>query len=92
VLVCEPATPDCALAVLGERVDLTVIRSGTYGLMPGSVAAQDGLVSLSTNRVHRVLPDLTHVGLITSESGAAESSRANLDVVAAAMTSAALSD
>jgi hypothetical protein len=56
----------------------------------GWVAAQDGLVSLSTNVVHRVLPDMTHVGLITSESGAAESSRAILDVVAAVRTGAAL--
>jgi pimeloyl-ACP methyl ester carboxylesterase len=54
----------------------------------GWVAAQDGLVSLSTNSVHRVLPEMTHVGLITSEVGATVSSKAILDVVAAVRTGA----
>ena len=55
----------------------------------GWVAAQDGLVSLSTNVSHRILPDMEHSApLITSESGAAASSKAILDVVAAVRTGA----
>jgi len=40
----------------------------------------------STNSAHRVLQDMTHAALITSESGAAASSKAILDVVAAVRT------
>ena len=74
-----------------DGLPLVVLTAG-FEHQAGWVAAQDGLVSLSTNSVHRVLPDLTHVGLITSESGAAESSRAILEVVDAVRTGAALGD
>ena len=58
----------------------------------GWVAAQDGLVALSTNVSHRMLPDVEHTALISSESGAAASSKAILDVVAAIRTGTALAD
>jgi pimeloyl-ACP methyl ester carboxylesterase len=58
----------------------------------GWVAAQDGLVALSTNVSHRILPDMEHSALITSESGAAASSKAILDVVAAVRTGARLAN
>ncbi len=74
-----------------DGLPLAVLTAGSEA-QAGWVAAQDGLVSLSTNTVHRVLPDMTHVGLITSDSGVAESSTAILDVVAAVKTGAALSD
>jgi len=74
-----------------DDLPLAVLTAGAQA-QAGWVAAQDALASLSTNSVHRVLPDLTHVGLITSDSGVAESSRAILDVVDAVKTGAALSD
>lgn len=74
-----------------DGLPLAVLTAGSEA-QAGWVAAQGGLVSLSTNSVHRVLPDMTHTGLITSESGAAESSRAILDVVAAVRTGSALAD
>jgi len=82
-------------ASLREAMDLTnldglplVVVTAVLQAQEGWVAAQDGLVSLSTNVSHRVLPDMEHTTLITSEAGAAESSNAILDVVAAARTGA----
>jgi len=65
-----------------------VVVTAVVDAQTGWVAAQDGLVALSTNVSHRILPDMEHTALITSESGAAESSKAILDVVAAARTGA----
>jgi pimeloyl-ACP methyl ester carboxylesterase len=86
-------------ASLREAMDLTsldglplVVLTAGSEAQAGWVAAQDGLVSLSTNSVHRVFSDLTHIGLIESESGAAESSRAILEVVAAVRTGSPLAD
>ena len=75
-----------ALTSLGARplVVVTAVLEAPAGWVP----AQDGLVSLSTNSVHRVMQDLSHVPLITSESGATASSKAILDVVAAVRTGA----
>jgi pimeloyl-ACP methyl ester carboxylesterase len=75
-----------ALTSLGARplVVVTAVLEAPGGWVP----AQDGLVSLSTNSVHRVMQDLSHVPLITSESGATASSKAILDVVAAVRTGA----
>lgn len=75
-----------ALTSLGARplVVVTAVLEAPAGWVP----AQDGLVSLSTNSVHRVMQDLSHVPLITSESGARASSKAILDVVAAVRTGA----
>jgi pimeloyl-ACP methyl ester carboxylesterase len=80
-------------ASLREAMDLTsldglplVVVTAELQAQEGWVAASDGLVSLSTNVSHRVLPDMEHSALITSESGAAASSEAILDVVAAVRT------
>jgi pimeloyl-ACP methyl ester carboxylesterase len=78
-----------ALTSLGDR-PLAVVTA-VLEAQAGWVAAQGGLVSLSTNSVHRVMSNLSHVPLITSESGAAVSSKAILDVVAAVRTGAPIS-
>ena len=44
---------------------------------------QDRMAALSTNSVHRVLPDTKHADVIHSQVGGAASSQAILDVVAA---------
>jgi pimeloyl-ACP methyl ester carboxylesterase len=75
-----------SLTTLGARP--LVVVTAVLEAPAGWVAAQDGLVSLSTNSVHRVMQDLSHVPLITSESGATASSKAILDVVAAVRTGA----
>jgi pimeloyl-ACP methyl ester carboxylesterase len=75
-----------ALTSLGARP--LVVVTAELEAQAGWVAAQDGLVALSTNSVHRVMQDLSHVPLITSESGATASSKAILDVVAAVRTGA----
>jgi pimeloyl-ACP methyl ester carboxylesterase len=79
-----------ALTSLGA-VPLVVVTA-VLDAQTGWVAAQDGLVSLSTNSVHRVMQDLSHVPLIISESGATASSKAILDVVAAVRTGTALAN
>jgi pimeloyl-ACP methyl ester carboxylesterase len=74
-----------------DALPLVVVTAGLQA-EAGWVAAQDGLVALSTNSSHRVLPDMEHTALITSESGAAASSEAILDVVAAVRTGTPLAD
>lgn len=76
------------LTTLGARP--LVVVTAVVDAQTGWVAAQDGLVSLSTNSVHRVMQDLSHVPLITSDAGAAASNKAILDVVAAVRTGRAL--
>jgi pimeloyl-ACP methyl ester carboxylesterase len=79
-----------ALTSLGTRP--LVVVTAVLEAPTGWVAAQDGLVALSTNSVHRVMPDLSHVPLIISEAGATASSKAILDVVAAVRTGSALAN
>ena len=69
-----------------------VVVTAVVDAQTGWVAAQDGLVALSTNVSHRILPDMEHTALITSESGATASSKAILDVVAAVRTGSALAN
>lgn len=45
------------------------------------MAAQDELAALSTNSVHRVVPDATHAMLTENEEAAVESSQAIRDIV-----------
>ena len=72
---------------LDERRDcMTAVAEAPRGWLP----AQDTMAALSTNSAHRVLQDMTHETLITSESGAAASSQAILDVVAAVRTGTAV--
>lgn len=79
-----------ALTTLGARP--LVVVTATVDEQNGWVAAQNGLVSLSTNSVHRVIAGVTHEGLITSETGETASSKAILDVVAAVRTGGALAN
>jgi pimeloyl-ACP methyl ester carboxylesterase len=75
---------------LRQAMDLTsldglplVVVTAVLRAERGWVPAQDGLVALSTNVSHRILPDMEHTTLITSEAGAAASAEAILDIVAA---------
>jgi hypothetical protein len=73
----------------GPRLPLVVVTAlaeAPRGWLP----AQDAMAALSTNSAHRVLQEMTHEALITSESGAAASSKAILDVIAAVHTGAAV--
>ena len=54
------------------------------------MAAQNELAALSTNSVHRLLPNATHSMLTEDKDTAARSSRAITEVVNAVRTSTAL--
>jgi pimeloyl-ACP methyl ester carboxylesterase len=69
-----------------------VVVTAVVDAQTGWVAAQDGLVALSTNVSHRIMPDMEHTALIASEAGATASSKAILDVVAAVRTGATLAN
>jgi hypothetical protein len=73
-----------SLTSLGDRplVVVTAKKEAEGGWM----AAQDELAALSTNSVHRILPDATHAMLTENEAFAAQSSQAILDVVNAVRT------
>jgi pimeloyl-ACP methyl ester carboxylesterase len=77
-----------ALKTIGDRP--LVVLTAASEAQAGWVAAQDEMAGLSTNSSHRVLADETHATLIASERGAAISSLAILDVVAAVRTGAAV--
>jgi hypothetical protein len=53
---------------------------------------QEGMFSLSTDSVHRVLPDATHASLIAAESDAAVASQAILNAVESVRTGTPLAD
>ena len=72
-----------ALTTIGDR-PLVVLSAGT-GTQEGWGPAQVRLVGLSTNAVHRVLASATHESLVVGADAGA-SSRAILDVLAAART------
>ena len=64
---------------------LAVITAGS-GSNAAWLVAQDDLAKLSTNTVHRVVSGATHASLLEVQADAGASSRAILDVVAAART------
>ena len=68
-----------ALTSLGDRplIVVTAEAEAEEGWLP----LQERMVNLSTNSVHRVLPDATHASLIGDESDAAIASQAILDAV-----------
>jgi pimeloyl-ACP methyl ester carboxylesterase len=68
-----------ALTSLGDRplIVVTAEAEAEEGWLP----LQERMVNLSTNSVHRVLPDATHASLIEDESDAAIASQAILDAV-----------
>jgi hypothetical protein len=67
---------------------LAVVTAGE-GQQPGWSAAQDRLATLSTNKVHRVVP-ATHASLLLDERDSAHSARAIADVVRSVRTRSAL--
>jgi pimeloyl-ACP methyl ester carboxylesterase len=85
-----PATLQAAMALTSFGDRPLVVVTALAGAQTGWLRAQDTMAALSTNSAHRVLQDMTHDALITSESGAAASSKAILDVVTAVRTGAGL--
>ena len=69
-----------ALTTLGNRP--LIVVTAAKGAQAGWLPLQDKMTGLSTNSAHRVLPDIDHPGLIHDSAGAAQASRAILDVVA----------
>jgi pimeloyl-ACP methyl ester carboxylesterase len=76
------------LTTLGDRP--LIVVTAAKGAMTGWLPLQDKMADLSTNSAHRVLPDIDHPGLIHDRVGAAEASRAILDVVASVRNGAPL--
>src|SRR5437660_5776152 len=76
------------LTTVGDRPLIVVTAS--KGAATGWIPLQDKMTGLSTNSVHRVLPDTDHPGLIHDKTGAAASSQAILDVVASVRSGAPL--
>jgi pimeloyl-ACP methyl ester carboxylesterase len=69
-----------ALTTLGDRP--LIVVTAAKGAQTGWLPLQDKMTGLSTNSVHRVLPDTDHPGLIHDRAGATQASQAILDVVA----------
>jgi pimeloyl-ACP methyl ester carboxylesterase len=76
------------LITLADR-PLIVVTAGK-GADAGWLPLQDRMTGLSTNSVHRSLPDTDHPGVIHDKAGAAVSSQAILDVVASVRSGAPL--
>src|SRR5438093_1704902 len=76
------------LTTLGDRPLIVVTAS--KGAATGWIPLRDKMTGLSTNSVHRVLPDTDHPGLIHDKTGAAASSQAIIDVVASVRSGAPL--
>jgi len=76
------------LTTLGDRplIVVTAVKGAAAGWLP----LQDRLAGLSTNSVHRLLPDTDHPSVIHEKVGAAAASQAILDVVASVRTGAPL--
>ena len=68
-----------SLTGLGDRP--LVVVTAEKEAEDGWMAAQDELAALSTNSVHRVVPDATHAMLTENEEAAVESSQAIRDIV-----------
>ena len=78
------------LTTLGNRP--LVVLTAEKGAEGGWTEAQDELAALSTNSVHRMLPNASHSMLTEDEHTAAQSSRAITDVVNAARTNTRLTE
>ena len=85
-----PTTLDEAaeLTTIGNRP--LIVVTAAKGAQPGWVPLQDKMTNLSTNSVHRVLPNIDHAGVIHDRSGAAQASQAIVDVVTAVRSGASL--
>src|SRR2546429_97301 len=77
-----------ALTTLGDRP--LIVVAAAKGAQAGWLPLQDKMTGLSTNSVHRVLPDTDHPGLIHDRAAAAQASQAILDVVASVRSGAPL--
>ena len=89
----ELSTLAGSLTQAGQLTDLAgkplaVVTAGE-GQQAGWSAAQDRLATLSTNKVHRVVP-ATHGSLLLDETDSAHSARAITDVVRSVRTRSAL--
>ena len=73
-----------ALRTLGDR-PLIVLTAGR-DMQEGWIPLQDSLAALSTNSVHRMLPDAVHDALVSDKAIAAQSAQAILEVVHAVRT------
>jgi pimeloyl-ACP methyl ester carboxylesterase len=69
-----------ALTTIGDRP--LIVVTAAKGAQAGWLPLQDKMAGLSTNSIHRVLPDTDHPGVIDDRVGAAQASQAILDVVA----------
>ena len=89
----ELSTLAGSLTQAGQLTDLAgtplAVVTAAEGQQAGWGAAQDRLATLSTNRLHRVVP-ATHASLLLDESDSAYSARAVADVVRSVRTRSAL--
>ncbi len=74
-----------ALTTLGGTPLVVLTAKDNVDAKPGWGAAQDAMAALSTNSRHTV-EDLSHVGLLTDPTGAAQTVTAITDVVTATRT------
>jgi pimeloyl-ACP methyl ester carboxylesterase len=79
-----------SLTTIGARplIVITALKEAEGGWTD----AQDQLATLSSNSVHRTLPDATHAMLVEDKTTAAQSSQAIVDVVTAVRTGQALNE
>lgn len=79
-----------ALTTLGDRplIVVTAAEDAHKGWLP----LQEEMAGLSTNSVHRVIPDVTHTTLIEDQRDASNAIQAILDVVAAVRSGEPLLD
>ena len=80
LLVEDDADIRIPLLLLLECEGFEVLTAAD-GAQDGWLPAQDDLATLSTNSVHRTLPDASHAMLVEDEATAHESSQAILDLV-----------
>ncbi|MEO6398446.1 MAG: alpha/beta hydrolase [Tepidiformaceae bacterium] len=78
-----------ALKTLGDK-PLIVVTAGK-GAQEGWPILQDELARLSSNVLHRLVPDASHAELVENETDAAVSSQAVVDVVSSVRAGQALS-
>ena len=78
-----------SLTTLGDRP--LVVLTAEKDAQGGWMAAQDELAALSSNTVHRLLPNADHDALVARQATAAESSQAVRDVVNAVRTGSSIS-
>ena len=73
-----------ALKSLGDKP--LIVVSAAKEAQDGWLPLQNGMATLSTNSLHRVLPNTTHASLIEDKGDAAMASQAIHDVVESVRT------